>query len=111
MSITISIVTSEAMRYLPFVLCGTYWGWLYLRYIQRIPESNITGTPGDEFALSTFFPQFIRYLCLPLLTNYLFSSSNLLSVILELVDVPVSEHVSAAMYYGRGLSLYLQASY
>ncbi|XP_038989023.1 rhomboid-like protein 19 [Phoenix dactylifera] len=60
MSVTISIVTSDAMRYSPFVLCGTYWGWLYLRYIQRIPESNITGTPGDEFALSTFFPGFIR---------------------------------------------------
>nr|XP_029124162.1 rhomboid-like protein 19 [Elaeis guineensis] len=61
MSIFISIITLEPMQHLSFVLYGTYWGWVYLRYIQRLPESNIPGTPGgDQFEFSAFFPRFIR---------------------------------------------------
>ncbi|XP_077217339.1 rhomboid-like protein 19 isoform X2 [Tasmannia lanceolata] len=59
-SIVLSFFTSEAMRYLPFVLFGTYGGWIYLRYLQKNPETNLSGDPHDEFAFSTFFPLIIR---------------------------------------------------
>ncbi|MQM09332.1 hypothetical protein Taro_042203 [Colocasia esculenta] len=59
-SIILSFFTSETMPYLPFVLFGTYSGWLYARYLLRDPETNLFGSPGEEFAFSTFFPPFIR---------------------------------------------------
>lgn len=61
MSVIISFVTPEAVSYLPFVIFGTYGGWLYLRYLLRNTETNLNGDPKDEFAFSTFFPGFIRY--------------------------------------------------
>lgn len=61
MSVIISFVTPEALSYLPFVIFGTYGGWLYLRYLLRNTETNLNGDPKDEFSFSTFFPGFIRY--------------------------------------------------
>ncbi|XP_058088427.1 rhomboid-like protein 19 [Magnolia sinica] len=34
--------------------------WIYLRYLQRKPETNLKRDPSDEFAFSTFFPEFLR---------------------------------------------------
>lgn len=59
-SIVVSILTTESMLYLPFVIFGTYWSWLYLRYFQRNPETNLKGHLNDDFAFSTFFPAFLR---------------------------------------------------
>ncbi|KAH9288500.1 hypothetical protein KI387_032617 [Taxus chinensis] len=59
-SIIVSILTTESTTYLPFILFGTYGSWLYLRYIQRNPETNLKGDPSDEFAFSTFFPEIMR---------------------------------------------------
>ncbi|KAL4188925.1 hypothetical protein AMTRI_Chr08g204490 [Amborella trichopoda] len=60
MTIVLSFFTVEAMRFVPFVIFGTYGGWFYLRYFQRNPETNLIGDPDDEFAFATFFPDFLR---------------------------------------------------
>ncbi|KAF3776707.1 Rhomboid-like protein 19 [Nymphaea thermarum] len=59
-TVFISFFTIRVMSYLPFVLFGTYGSWLYLRYLQRNPETNLIGDPDDEFAFPTFFPCFLR---------------------------------------------------
>ncbi|ERN15955.1 rhomboid-like protein 19 [Amborella trichopoda] len=59
-SIVITFLTSESASYLPFLIFGTYMSWLYLRYLQKNPETNWKGDPSDEFAFLTFFPEFLR---------------------------------------------------
>eukprot|EP01018_Ginkgo_biloba_P031033 Gb_00318 [translate_table: standard] len=59
-SIIVSFLATESTSYLPFIVFGTYGSWLYLRYLQRKPETNLKGDPSDEFAFSTFFPEFMR---------------------------------------------------
>ncbi|KAF8402870.1 hypothetical protein HHK36_010962 [Tetracentron sinense] len=60
LSIIASFTSLEAIGFLPFAIFGTYGGWLYLRYLQWNPETNLSGNPQDEFAFSTFFPHFFR---------------------------------------------------
>ncbi|KAK7380734.1 hypothetical protein VNO78_33251 [Psophocarpus tetragonolobus] len=60
LSIAISFWTSEAMAYLPTIISGTYVSWIYLRYWQRKPETKLRGDPSEDFAFSTFFPEFLR---------------------------------------------------
>ncbi|RVW32128.1 Rhomboid-like protein 19 [Vitis vinifera] len=60
LSIAISFFTTESAAYLPALIFGTYMGWIYLRYLQRKPETRLKGDPSDEFAFSTFFPEFLR---------------------------------------------------
>jgi len=57
--IIVSILAMEFTSYLPFIIFGTYASWLYLRFLQRKPETNLKGDPSDEFAFSTFFPEFM----------------------------------------------------
>ncbi|XXG44620.1 hypothetical protein AAC387_Pa01g4371 [Persea americana] len=59
-SIAASFFTAESASYLPTLIFGTYMGWIYLRYFQRKPETNLRGDPSDEFAFSNFFPEFLR---------------------------------------------------
>ncbi|XP_058078844.1 rhomboid-like protein 19 isoform X2 [Magnolia sinica] len=59
-SIAISFFRAESASYLPTLIFGTYMSWIYLRYLQRKPETNLKGDPSDEFAFSTFFPEFLR---------------------------------------------------
>nr|GME00894.1 rhomboid-like protein 19 [Ipomoea batatas] len=59
-SIAISFFTVDSVSYLPTLVFGTYIGWVYLRYWQRKPETKLKGDPSDEFAFSTFFPEFLR---------------------------------------------------
>ncbi|XP_031106050.1 rhomboid-like protein 19 [Ipomoea triloba] len=59
-SIAISFFTVDSLSYLPTLVFGTYIGWIYLRYWQRKPETKLKGDPSDEFAFSTFFPEFLR---------------------------------------------------
>ncbi|MBA0813722.1 hypothetical protein Gohar_027546 [Gossypium harknessii] len=61
LSIAISFFTPESATYLPTLIFGTYIGWIYLRYLQRKPESKLRGDPSEDFAFSTFFPEFLRY--------------------------------------------------
>uniref|UniRef100_A0A0C9S8M2 TSA: Wollemia nobilis Ref_Wollemi_Transcript_4188_1262 transcribed RNA sequence n=1 Tax=Wollemia nobilis TaxID=56998 RepID=A0A0C9S8M2_9CONI len=60
LSIIVSFLTTESMPYLPFVIFGTYGSWLYLRYFQRNLETHLKGHLTDDFAFSTFFPDFMR---------------------------------------------------
>ncbi|XP_028084555.1 rhomboid-like protein 19 isoform X1 [Camellia sinensis] len=60
LSIIISIYTAESTTYLPTLIFGTYLSWIYLRYLQKKPETKLRGDPSDEFAFSTFFPEFLR---------------------------------------------------
>ncbi|KAK7279668.1 hypothetical protein RJT34_24724 [Clitoria ternatea] len=59
-SIAASFWTLEATTYLPTVIFGTYMSWIYLRYWQRKPETKLKGDPSEDFAFSTFFPEFLR---------------------------------------------------
>ncbi|VFQ92623.1 unnamed protein product [Cuscuta campestris] len=56
----LSFFAVDLSSYLPTSVFGTYMGWIYLRYWQRNPETKLKGDPSDEFAFSTFFPQFLR---------------------------------------------------
>ncbi|KAK8987139.1 hypothetical protein V6N11_055452 [Hibiscus sabdariffa] len=60
LSIAISFFTPESATYLPTLIFGTYIGWIYLRFMQRKPESKLRGDPSEDFAFSTFFPEFLR---------------------------------------------------
>lgn len=60
MSAVISFFTEESAKYLPTIIFGTYMSWIYLRYLQRKPETNLRGDPSDEFSFSTFFPEVLR---------------------------------------------------
>lgn len=44
---------------LPFVLFGTYFGWVYLRFVHHGPSGTV-GDVSDEFALVTLFPPGLR---------------------------------------------------
>lgn len=60
LSVAASFFTPDSAAYLPMVIFGTYMSWIYLRYMQRKPETNFKGDPSDEFAFSSFFPEFLR---------------------------------------------------
>lgn len=60
LSIAISFFTPESAKYLPTLIFGTYMGWLYLRYLQRKPETKLKGDPSEDFSFSSFFPEFLR---------------------------------------------------
>ncbi|XP_044507517.1 rhomboid-like protein 19 [Mangifera indica] len=60
LSIIISFFTAESAAYLPALIFGTHMGWIYLRYMQGKPETKFRGDPSDDFAFSSFFPEFVR---------------------------------------------------
>ncbi|XP_050212262.1 rhomboid-like protein 19 [Mercurialis annua] len=60
LAIVISFFTPESATYLPTIIFGTYMSWIYLRYLQKKPESKLRGDPNDDFAFCTFFPEFLR---------------------------------------------------
>ncbi|KAK9283171.1 hypothetical protein L1049_011404 [Liquidambar formosana] len=60
LSIVMSFFVAESATYLPSLIFGTYMSWIYLRYLQRKPETKLRGDPSDEFAFSTFFPEILR---------------------------------------------------
>ncbi|KAK4480331.1 hypothetical protein RD792_013402, partial [Penstemon davidsonii] len=67
-SVVVSFFTTESASYLSTVIFGTYMGWIYLRYWQRKTETRLRGDPSDEFAFSTFFPEFLRPVIDPVAT-------------------------------------------
>ncbi|KAL8166828.1 hypothetical protein V2J09_008327 [Rumex salicifolius] len=58
--IAASVFVEDSAAYLPALVFGTYMSWIYLRFLQRRPETNLKGDPSEEFAFSTFFPEFLR---------------------------------------------------
>lgn len=53
-------VWGDAVQFLSFIVFGTYVSWIYLRFYQTKSEANLKGDPSDEFAFTTFFPEFLR---------------------------------------------------
>ncbi|KAI3517266.1 hypothetical protein L1887_16479 [Cichorium endivia] len=66
LSIVTSFFTKEPATCLPILIFGAYIGWIYLRYFQRKQDTKIKGDSSDEFAFSTFFPEFLRPLIDPI---------------------------------------------
>jgi hypothetical protein len=60
LAVVVSFLTIEATTYLPTIVSGAYISWIYLRYWQMKPETKLRGDPSEEFAFSTFFPEFLR---------------------------------------------------
>uniref|UniRef100_A0A7N0V4W5 Rhomboid protein n=1 Tax=Kalanchoe fedtschenkoi TaxID=63787 RepID=A0A7N0V4W5_KALFE len=60
LSIAVCILAPEMEKYLTTLIFGTYISWIYLRYLQKKPETKLQGDPSDEFAFSSFFPEFLR---------------------------------------------------
>jgi hypothetical protein len=54
------IAATKAHTQLPFLLFGTYFAWLYLRFFQQQPETSIKGDPSEDFKFSTFFPELLH---------------------------------------------------
>ncbi|GMN51107.1 hypothetical protein TIFTF001_020256 [Ficus carica] len=69
-STAVCIFTSETTTILPTLIFGTYTSWIYLRYWQRKPETKLKGDPSDDFAFSTFFPEFLRPVIDPIATIF-----------------------------------------
>ncbi|KAL8517976.1 hypothetical protein ACS0TY_009319 [Phlomoides rotata] len=69
-SVIVSFFTTDSVTYLPTLIFGTYIGWIYLRYWQRKSETKLKGDPSDEFAFSTFFPEFLRPVIDPVATIF-----------------------------------------
>ncbi|GMH11274.1 hypothetical protein Nepgr_013115 [Nepenthes gracilis] len=59
-AIVASFFIPDSASHLPTLIFGTYMSWIYLRYLQRRPETNLKGDPSDEFKFSSFFPEFLR---------------------------------------------------
>ncbi|MCI27169.1 transmembrane protein 115-like, partial [Trifolium medium] len=59
LSVAVSFWTIEATSYLPTIVSGAYISWIYLRYWQTKPETKLRGDPSEDFAFSTFFPEFL----------------------------------------------------
>lgn len=60
LAIVVCVLVPEMEKYFPTMIFGTYISWIYLRYLQRKPETNLQGDPSDEFCFSSFFPEFLR---------------------------------------------------
>jgi len=80
LSIASSFFTLDSAAYLPTLIFGTYMGWLYLRYLQRRPETKLRGDPSDDFAFSTFFPELLRWTTfLPFYCTFEFAHKSILA--------------------------------
>ncbi|XP_031486238.1 rhomboid-like protein 19 isoform X1 [Nymphaea colorata] len=110
--VLISIVVSffvEFSTYLPIVIFGTYMSWLYLRYLQRKPETGLKGDPSDEFAFATFFPEILRPIIDPVATIFgrllcgrSDASNEPKDPLLGLTPLPGSDPVEASRRRERG---------
>ncbi|KAL3650028.1 Rhomboid-like protein 19 [Castilleja foliolosa] len=109
-SVVSSFFTTESASYLPTLIFGTCIGWIYLRYWQKRPETNLRGDPSDEFTFSTFFPGFLRPVIDPVATIFgrLFcgkrpeSSDESRGNSLGGASLPVSDSIEASRRRERG---------
>ncbi|XP_030473039.2 rhomboid-like protein 19 [Syzygium oleosum] len=60
LSVAVSFFIPEPAAYLPMLVFGTYTSWIYLRFLQRRPETKFMGDPSDDFSFSSFFPELLR---------------------------------------------------
>lgn len=52
---------------LPLAVGGTFFAWLYLRFLRIDPDTGVIGDPRDEFAFAMLFPPFLQYVSLTLM--------------------------------------------
>lgn len=52
----IAFISGHVLKYIPFVLYGTYCAWFYLRYFHSMPDSGLRGDPSEQFDFASFFP-------------------------------------------------------
>jgi membrane associated rhomboid family serine protease len=57
-SIPACIATGNSYDVL-FLVYGTYFSWLYLRFFQQQSELPVTGDASEDFKFSSFFPPFL----------------------------------------------------
>ncbi|MEW5300231.1 MAG: hypothetical protein WDW38_003064 [Sanguina aurantia] len=50
------LVYLQQLSQLPFLLLGSYNAWVYLRFFQQQPDTQLYGDPSDDFRFSGFFP-------------------------------------------------------
>ncbi|EIE19425.1 DUF1751-domain-containing protein [Coccomyxa subellipsoidea C-169] len=56
-----SFVLGTALSTVPFVCFGTYFAWVYLRFLQYKPELSARGDPfNEDFRFASFFPEFVQ---------------------------------------------------
>jgi len=70
LSLLSSFFSSEPIQHVPFVVFGTYGAWMYLRYLQKKPESGFKGDLSAEFAFATFFPGPLQRFVVPISTIF-----------------------------------------
>ncbi|KAG4939358.1 hypothetical protein JHK85_046080 [Glycine max] len=108
LSIAISFWTLEATAYLPTIISGTYISWIYLRYWQRKPETKHRGDLSEDFAFSTFFPEFLRPVIDPIASIFhrmlcgRYDASNDDGYSLENEPLPGSDSIEASRRRERG---------
>ncbi|GAB5360154.1 hypothetical protein AAMO2058_000603200 [Amorphochlora amoebiformis] len=59
-SVVCFVLGLTQMKDLLLVVLGTYFGWLYLRYFMKYPNTSGTGDLSEEFAFKMLFPTPIR---------------------------------------------------
>lgn len=79
----------KAWNYVPFLLFGFYSAWVYLRFFQQQPETNLRGDPSEDFKFSAFFPGFLH----PVIDQI----ATILGVITRLQHAPGAEGRSSAL--------------
>jgi membrane associated rhomboid family serine protease len=60
-SSSLVIAMFQKPSFLPFVMFGFLYAWVYLRYYQRNSGSAVVGDLNDSFAFVTFYPEFMQY--------------------------------------------------
>ncbi|KAK4761740.1 hypothetical protein SAY87_029624 [Trapa incisa] len=70
LAIAASFFIPEPAAYTPILVFGTYMGWIYLRFIQRMPETQFRGDTSDDFSLASFFPEFFRPIINPIASAF-----------------------------------------
>lgn len=52
----IASITGSVIKIVPFVLFGTYFAWIYLRFLHVSPQGGFQGDTSLEFRFASFFP-------------------------------------------------------
>lgn len=53
------IMIGAPLESIPYSLLGVWYGWAYLRWLQRRPDGSV-GDPSDSFSMASMFPEAAR---------------------------------------------------
>ncbi|KAK4759963.1 hypothetical protein SAY87_023094 [Trapa incisa] len=109
LAIAVSFFIPEPAAYIPLLVFGTYMSWIYLRYIQRKPETIFRGDPSDDFSFASFFPEILRPIINPIASMFTYmlcgrseNSTGTHGYTLEDTPLPGSDPVEASRRRERG---------